>query len=86
MNGITATRVWNHYVIYGPGTKDYPGVYVCRRFEIDGGTVTPRELVAKGSSVDELRAEIFRVGQFIGMPERFARHPSDDPNIVETWL
>tara|TARA_R110002095_G_scaffold4257_1_gene11511 strand:- start:3724 stop:3987 length:264 start_codon:yes stop_codon:yes gene_type:complete len=70
----------NQYCVYGPGTSDLPGVYVCRRFEI-----YPCQLVATpdhwtGKSLDEVRQKIPE-GLFC-----LPRFPEDDPNIIEVWL
>lgn len=57
--------------------RDYPDGYVARRFELDRPT---RDAIV-GWSLRELRSLFADLG--LG---RIARHPSDDPVIVETWL
>ena len=55
---------------------DYPQGFIARLYR--NGTATPATVT--GDTLDAVRA---------GIPPglcRMARHPSDDPVIVETWL
>lgn len=55
---------------------DYPHDYVARRFEYDKPTAD----VLTAPTLDAIRAKL---------PEglyHMARHPNDDPKIVEVWL
>lgn len=74
----------NLYTIYNRNTLDFPGVMVMRRWEV-GGTaanpiMTPKEIVAKGQSVQQLRAQLPPNCQNLG------RFMGEDPNIVESWM
>jgi hypothetical protein len=68
------------WTIYDKNTSDYPGVFVCRRFEVGAGYTKPCEVVATGNSLKEVRDQLP-----IGLT-CMARSPGDDPNIVETWI
>jgi hypothetical protein len=68
------------WVVFGTGTRDFPGVFVCRRNEIGPGTVTITEDHFTGDSLDDIRRQLPP-----GL-HRMDRHPEDDPNIIETWL
>jgi hypothetical protein len=63
--------------------KDFPDCFVCRRFESYGvpvPRVIAREVVGTGKTLEQVR-KCLPPGLTM-----LDRHPSDDPNIVETWL
>lgn len=76
----TGLSVWT---VFNDQTKDFPGVYICRRFESFGSPVphvVPCEVVATGKTLEEVRDKL---------PEGLyclPRSESDDPNIIETWI
>ncbi|QDT94288.1 hypothetical protein [Gimesia algae] len=73
------TESMNQYCVYGPGTADLPGVYVCRRFEVD------RDVVPTGDHWTAETLEAVREQ----LPEGLVclpRFPEDDPNIIEVWI
>lgn len=60
--------------------SDYPGLYVLRRHvAVDGEARADPECVT-GKTLDEVRRHI--------PPDRnrIARHPQDEPQIVESWF
>lgn len=61
--------------------KDYPHVFVARRWLVDakGGRAT--DLVLIDDDLGRLRLEMERRGLI-----RLDRHPEDDPVILETWV
>ena len=66
------------YTIY-KNTKDYPGHFVCRRFEITS-EIVPLELIGISQGLKGIRKHLP-----MGL-HRLERNPNDDPNIVEVWL
>ena len=76
------------YTIY-KSPLDYPGMYVVRRFEYQN----PTGDVYANSSVDIVRQwmhehheQLCRQKGYYVELARFARHPSDDQCIVESWV
>jgi len=75
--------VLHTYTIYSPTTRDYPGKWVVRRWDIIPGHSKPvpwLELIAKADSLEEARSALPE-GLFL-MP----RADEDDPVIYETWI
>lgn len=69
------------YTVYGPGTRDMPGVFVCRRSTVSAGVITvDREPWATGATLESVRDAVP-----VGLA-RIPRMPGDDWNIVEVWL
>ncbi len=68
------------WVIFDTNTRDFPGVFVCRRNEIGAGWVRPTDDHFTGNSLEEMRQRI-PPGK-VCIP----RYPEDDPNIIEVWL
>jgi len=71
------------WVIYGPGTSDYPGVYVMRMFiTISSGMMSagPTNVLVRAASLDQMRDLVPQNLLFL------ERDPNDDPNIIETWF
>jgi len=68
------------WTVFNKNTTDYPGVYVCRRFEVGPGYTRPCEVIATGNSLEEIRDQLP-----VGLAQ-LDRCPGDDPNIVETWM
>jgi hypothetical protein len=65
------------WTVYDKTTKDFPGVYVARRFTQSGPThqhMTSEDLGA-------LRTTLARMGFCL-----LARSPEDDPVIIESWI
>lgn len=68
--------LWTVY--YKP--KDWPHGYIARRHEIRPNESCPTEDTIKADTLESLRRQL---------PEGLvctARHPDDDPVIVEVWL
>jgi hypothetical protein len=57
--------------------KDFPGLYVARKFTLTGPT--PSAMTSEDLSA--LRSALMRMG-LVPMP----RSPEDDPVIIETWI
>jgi hypothetical protein len=70
------------YTIYF-SPSDWPGKYVARRFQLVAGEPQPRELMAVEATLEACRAVVRQ-----GRPGlvRMVRDPSDEAQIVETWL
>ena len=68
--------------------KDFPLTYVARKFDLKGGKDTPTMEHITNDDLAKLREAVkIRVAQENGgWPLRFARHPNDDPVIMETWM
>jgi len=61
--------------------KDLPDGYAARKFIIDGLEPTPTDVVMWSDSLDEVRDFLANLGL-----TPLARHPSDDPVVLEQWL
>jgi hypothetical protein len=74
-NSVSVYTIFDH-------PKDFPDVFVCRRFESlgDPPRVLAREVVGTGKTLEEVRRCLPK--GLVWMP------PSgwDDPKIVETWF
>ncbi len=72
--------ILSSYVIY-QNTKDYPGVFCCRRHEIHSGFTAAAELIGTADTLEAMREKL-------PSPYLYCvpRSPQDDPVIVETWL
>ncbi len=79
---MKADRPLLMFTIYENPT-DYPGKFVARRFAVTAAGVMPEpDPLAVVDTIEEARAAI---------PDReglvcMRRNPSDEPQIVETWL
>ncbi|MDD3473380.1 MAG: hypothetical protein PHS86_11400 [Syntrophaceae bacterium] len=75
------------WVVFNNRTLDYPGVFVCRRFESFGFPVRVevREVVATATTLDELHQKMPKMGDGRELV-CLAPHENDDPNILETWI
>jgi hypothetical protein len=67
------------YVIYDR-PKDYPNLFVLRRWQIEGGVEKPLNIMATGPTVAEVRKSV--PAGSIRMPV----YDNDDPVILEVWL
>jgi len=71
--------VEQYTVYFNP--SDYPGEYVVRRFVISGMNILQdKDIWARRQTLEEARKTIPRTQALM------ARHPSDDPVIVEVWI
>ena len=68
------------YVIYGPGTSDLPGQYVCRRHESRAGESVATSEHWTGPTLDSVREQL-QPGLYC-----LPRFENDDPNIIEVWM
>lgn len=68
-----------HWVVCH-GTADYGDQYVARPHLVRAGSVAALFCHLAANTLDQLRAQL-PAGLY-----RIARHPDDDPVIVETWL
>lgn len=65
-------------VFYSP--TDFPQQYVIREFHVSAGTIIPKDIIAIGNSIDEVRAKL---------PQgllRIIKSECDLPSIVEMWI
>ena len=79
----TTHRDWRdqvpYWVLFGPGTADYPGLYVARLWFMRPEPRLTNMLVRAGT-LDTLRYM---------MPDAatcYGRGSGDDPNILEVWM
>jgi len=76
-------RVLRMYTVYDHPT-DYPDEYVVRGCSILPGRDEPMhdaELFGRGATLEAVRGPLAALGLVC-----LARHPDDDPKIVEVWL
>ena len=66
--------------IYKNTTKDYPGKFVARLYDIRPGEVYSTRYIMLADDILTIQKEIP-----FGMT-RFAPHPTDDPVVMETWI
>lgn len=76
----TTLNTWTVY----RNTKDFPGLYVARRFELDKPTADHYADGEKKEVIKWIFEQAVKFGQ--GEPYCLPRQPEDDPVIVETWL
>lgn len=70
------------YVIYF-SPSDFPGMFVVQRFEIRRGEPEPIPDVEPVIVAESLLAAREAIPDWMTC---LARHPSDEPQIVETWI
>lgn len=68
-------------VVYG-SPLDFPGEIVAREFFVHRAGQDRGEIVARALHLDDVR-DMLRARGFSGL---MARHPEDDPTIIEVWL
>jgi hypothetical protein len=66
--------------IYNNTTKDYPGKFVARLYDIKPGEVCRTRYILLSDRLDKLRKKIP-----FGMT-RFSPQAEDDPVVLETWI
>jgi hypothetical protein len=76
---MTREPLWM-WVIYDH-PRDHPDLYVARPQYIDADGVTQFDEGLGSPDLDKLREEMARRGLVC-----LARHPDDDPVILETWI
>ncbi|CAB5556603.1 hypothetical protein [Stutzerimonas stutzeri] len=67
------------WVVYS-SPSDFPGQFVARRWEAQGGAPLATEDVLLADDLQALRDKL------PAGVESLSRHPGDDPAIVEVWL
>jgi hypothetical protein len=73
------------YTVYAR-PRDFPGEYVVRESLVHGGgKITQGEIVARGSTLEGVRAQIFALPRGPGLT-CLPRMEGDDPVIVEVWI
>jgi len=77
---MSEPAVMSMWTIYDHPT-DFPNEFVARRHEIVRGGSRPTSDAMASHSLDLLRDELARRGLSC-----ISRHPTDEPQIVETWL
>lgn len=88
INAEEAQRVSNHYLEMGTllcwtvfeHPRDYPDSFICRPSFPRGGEPIPAKVFLRAATLALLREKI---------PHSltpFDRHPSDHPNMIETWI
>jgi hypothetical protein len=75
---MTALAMWTVY----KHPKDYPDVFVARRFDVDAEGPKPSSSVIVAEDLDTLR-DILAFQMHLTC---LSRNAEDDPVIVETWL
>lgn len=73
-------RMWTLY----ESPLDFPGMWVLREWAVTGnpdGEPRPLSGIFVSPTPGPLRARMEAMGLF-----RLARHPSDEPQIVESWI
>ena len=75
---MSALAIWTVY----DHPLDYPNDFVARRFEIGAGGHRPTASIIVAPDLETLR-RIFLTEMHLTC---LARHPADDPKIVECWL
>lgn len=73
----------NIWTIY-ENTKDFPGKFVARRFELDQPTRDHFVGASAEAVRDWVQEEAAKMGQ--GAPYRLPRQPEDDTVILESWV
>jgi hypothetical protein len=79
IHGSVDPKRFPMWTVYGPGTSDHPGRFVARLFW-SIPKPEPTNAVVRSGNLDELRS-LLPPG-LCPVP----RDPSDDPNILETWI
>jgi hypothetical protein len=75
--GMTSVPI---ITVYKNTTKDYPGKYVARLFNIKPGEVLYTRYIMLSDSLQKIRSEI-PPSMTMMLP-----HSNDDPVVLETWL
>jgi hypothetical protein len=75
---MTTLAMWTVY----KHPKDYPDKFVARRFDVDAAGPKPSASVIVAADLETLRDILAREMHLTCL----ARDPSDEPQIVETWL
>ncbi|KQY90953.1 hypothetical protein ASD24_24460 [Paenibacillus sp. Root52] len=65
--------------VYNKDTADYPGLYVARLY--DASIPCPTNCVLTSQSYEDL---VNRINASFGA--RIKSSPTDDPNVIESWL
>ena len=66
--------------IYKNTTKDYPGKYVARLFDIKPGEILYTRYIMLSDNLEKIRSEI-PPNMIMMLPQK-----NDDPVVLETWL
>ena len=74
---MTALHIWTVY----DHPRDFPAAYVARLYIARADRVERTNDLMFCADVEAIRAELSRRGF-----TRMERHPSDDANIMETWI
>ena len=61
--------------------RDFPNCFVARKQRIRGNGIEHTAEVVQSDSLGKLRARFRRMGLVA-----IARHPNDDPVVVECWI
>lgn len=70
-----------HFWVVYDHPSDYPDGYIARRHDVYAWGSTPSEVTRAAANITILRAYLSSLG-LIMIP----RDPSDEPQILETWL
>lgn len=73
-DGLPMWTIYDH-------PKDYPHVFVARRWLVDAKGAQWTDLVLIDDDIGRLRLEMERRGLI-----KLDRHPDDDPVVLETWV
>jgi hypothetical protein len=72
-----AIRIWAVY----NRPKDFPDHFVAREHLVFRGFHAPTDNFIQSKDLNVIREHMIAMGKFC-----LARHPNDDPNILESWL
>lgn len=62
--------------------SDYPGLYVARLWTVMGGKLVSGAVLKTSTKIEDCRQAAID----IGCDWMLARDPSDEPQIVESWI
>lgn len=79
VNAVTHATLLMYVVTHNP--SDFPDKFVVRKWRIHSGGCEPTAEYETFDKLDEVRQKMREHGKSC-----LARHPMDDPVIVETWL
>ena len=75
------------WTVYDTTTKDFPGQYVAREFDIDSiPAATDNHFTSE--DLETVREWVFKEASKVGVGEPFklVKARTDDPVILETWM
>jgi len=77
---VIKERKLEWWVVYDH-PKDFPDRYIARRFLVTASGAGPTDVVMWSDSLEEVRDFLENLGLV-----KLMRDPSDEPQIVESWI